>query len=180
MHQHTSVYQHKGTCLSPLVPAKACHMAKRRVRYGTRCHMLGPESPEAVLPDRALYLPTFSHLLDCQKKDFCLARARARALSLSLSLSLSRFLSHSLSSSRAHIRTQTHSRIHLYKKVSACTSTQVYISVKCACNSTQVCIRACVCAFEPACVYVRPRVREHTHSTARNITDGRTDGRTDG
>ena len=109
-----------------------------------------------------------------------LARARARALSLSLSLSLSRFLSHSLSSSRAHIRTQTHSRIHLYKKVSACTSTQVYISVKCACNSTQVCIRACVCAFEPACVYVRPRVREHTHSTARNITDGRTDGRTDG
>ena len=74
----------------------------------------------------------------------------------------------------------SHSRIHMYKKVSACTSTQVYISVKCACNSTQVCIRACVCAFEPACVYVRPRVREHTHSTARNITDGRTDGRTDG
>ena len=25
--------------------------------------MLGPERPEAVLPDRALYLPTFSQLL---------------------------------------------------------------------------------------------------------------------
>ena len=31
--------------------------------YSTRCQMLGPERPEAMLPDRALYLPTFSHLL---------------------------------------------------------------------------------------------------------------------
>ena len=39
--------------------------------------MLGPERPEAVLPDRVLYLPTFSHLLIVNK-----------LLSLSLSLSL--------------------------------------------------------------------------------------------
>ena len=31
--------------------------------YSTRRHMLGPERPEAVLPDRAFYLPTLSHLL---------------------------------------------------------------------------------------------------------------------
>jgi hypothetical protein len=29
--------------------------------------MLGPERPEAVSPDRALYLPTFSHLLIVNK-----------------------------------------------------------------------------------------------------------------
>jgi hypothetical protein len=28
----------------------------------TRCHILGRECPEAVLPDRALSLVTFSHL----------------------------------------------------------------------------------------------------------------------
>ena len=33
----------------------------------TRRHMLGPERPEAVSPDRALYLPTFSHLLIVNK-----------------------------------------------------------------------------------------------------------------
>ena len=40
--------------------------------------MLEPERPEAVSPDRALYLPTFSHLLIVSK-----------LLSLYLSLSLS-------------------------------------------------------------------------------------------
>ena len=45
-------------------------MAKRRVG-------LEPERPEAVLPDRALYLQTFSHLLIVNE-----------LLSLSLSLSL--------------------------------------------------------------------------------------------
>jgi hypothetical protein len=40
--------------------------------------MLGPESPEAVSPDRALCLPIFSHLLIVNK-----------LISLSLSLSLS-------------------------------------------------------------------------------------------
>jgi hypothetical protein len=46
-----------------LVLAKACHMAKRRLGYSTRRHMLEPVRPEAVLPDRALYLPTLSHFL---------------------------------------------------------------------------------------------------------------------
>ena len=35
--------------------------------YRTRCHMLGRECPEAVLPDRALYLPTLSHLMIVNK-----------------------------------------------------------------------------------------------------------------
>ena len=39
--------------------------------------MLGPERAETVLPDRALFLPTFSHLLNVNK------------ISLALSLSLS-------------------------------------------------------------------------------------------
>ena len=30
---------------------------------GFRCQMLGRECPEAVLPDRALHLPTLSQLL---------------------------------------------------------------------------------------------------------------------
>ena len=44
------------------------------------CHVLGPERPEAVLPDRALYLQTFSHLLIVNK---LLSRACASALFLS-------------------------------------------------------------------------------------------------
>jgi hypothetical protein len=40
----------------------------------TRCHMLGRERPEAVLPVRALYLPTFSHFLIVNKTS--LSRAR--------------------------------------------------------------------------------------------------------
>ena len=52
-------------------------MAKRRVGYSTRRHMLEPVRPEAVLPDRALCLPSFSHFFIVNKT------------SLSLSLSLS-------------------------------------------------------------------------------------------
>jgi hypothetical protein len=37
-------------------------MSSHQHRLPSR-HMLGPERPEAVLPDRALYLPTFSQLL---------------------------------------------------------------------------------------------------------------------
>ena len=33
----------------------------------TRCPMLGPERPEAVLPARALHLTTFSHLFIVNK-----------------------------------------------------------------------------------------------------------------
>ena len=58
-----------GDGLGPLVCCrKACHKAKRRVGDSTRRQMLGPERPEAVLPDRALYLPTFSHLLIVNKQ----------------------------------------------------------------------------------------------------------------
>ena len=42
---------------------QACHRPNGEWGYSTRCHMLGRECPEAVLPDRALYLTTFSHLL---------------------------------------------------------------------------------------------------------------------
>jgi hypothetical protein len=38
-------------------------LAKRGVGSSTRCHMLGSKCPEAVLRDKVLYLPTFSHLL---------------------------------------------------------------------------------------------------------------------
>ena len=43
--------------------------------------MLGPEGPEAVLPDRALYLQTFSHLLIVNKllsDSFSLSSSAAR------------------------------------------------------------------------------------------------------
>jgi hypothetical protein len=36
-------------------------------RYSTCRHMLEPERPEAVLPDRALCLPTLSHFLIVNK-----------------------------------------------------------------------------------------------------------------
>jgi hypothetical protein len=72
--------------------AKACHVAKRRVgvQYSRSCD--GPVRPEAVLPDRALCLPTFSHFLIVNKT--------------SLSLSLTLCLSHSLSFLAAYQRKQ--------------------------------------------------------------------------
>jgi hypothetical protein len=50
--------------------------------YSTRRQILGPERPEAVLPDKAFYLPTLSHLLIVNKP-----------LSLSLSFSLAQLSS---------------------------------------------------------------------------------------
>jgi hypothetical protein len=55
--------------------------------------MLGPERPGAVLPDRALYLPTFSHFLIVNKTSRTLSLSRA--LSLSISLALARSLARS-------------------------------------------------------------------------------------
>jgi hypothetical protein len=46
---------------------QACHVAERRMGYSTRRHMLGPACPEALLPDRELYLPSFSHFLIVNK-----------------------------------------------------------------------------------------------------------------
>jgi hypothetical protein len=57
-------------------------------RYSTRRHMLEPDRPEAVRPDRALCLPTFSDFLIVNKL-LSLARARARAPALWARLSRS-------------------------------------------------------------------------------------------
>ena len=64
----------------PYPPAKAGHMAKRRVGVKYSPSMLEPVRPGAVSPDRALCLPTFSHLLIVNKT--------------SLSLSLDAFIAH--------------------------------------------------------------------------------------
>ena len=50
--------------------------------------MLEPVRPEAVLPDRALCLPTFSHFLIVNKTSLSLSLSLSLS-SLSLSLSLS-------------------------------------------------------------------------------------------
>ena len=47
---------------------QACHtLPNEEWGYSTRRHMLEPMRPEAVLPDRALCLPTFSHFLIVNK-----------------------------------------------------------------------------------------------------------------
>ena len=46
-----------GRALVP-VPAGRATWPNGEWGYSTRCHMLDPERPEAVLPYRALYLPT--------------------------------------------------------------------------------------------------------------------------
>jgi hypothetical protein len=49
--------------LSPLiVPQRRARWPSGEWGYSTRRHMLEPVRPEAVLPDRTLYLPTFSHI----------------------------------------------------------------------------------------------------------------------
>ena len=59
------------------------HISQDLAKRSTRCHMLAPERPEAVLPDRALYLPTFSHLLIVHKDlEISLSLSLACALSL--------------------------------------------------------------------------------------------------
>jgi len=49
-------------CLLPLLP-----LLLLLLLYSTRRHMLEPVRPEAVFPDRALCLPTFSHFLIVNK-----------------------------------------------------------------------------------------------------------------
>jgi hypothetical protein len=48
----------KDRCLSPPVSARRATWLNGESRYSTRCRMLGPERPEAVLSEMALYLPT--------------------------------------------------------------------------------------------------------------------------
>ena len=69
--------------LSIYPPAKAGHMAKRRVGVEYSPSMLEPVHPGAVLPDRALCLPTFTHFLIVNKTSLSLSR--------SLSVSLKHF-----------------------------------------------------------------------------------------
>jgi hypothetical protein len=61
---------------------KAGHMAKRRVGIEYSPSTLEPVRPGAASPDRALYLPTFSHFVIVIKTSFSLF------LSLSLSVTL--------------------------------------------------------------------------------------------
>jgi hypothetical protein len=67
----------------PFVRQDVPHGQNGEWGYSTRRHMLEPVRPEAVLLDRALCLPTFSHLLIVHKTSLSLS------LSVSLSLSLS-------------------------------------------------------------------------------------------
>jgi hypothetical protein len=53
------------------------------------CQVLEPVRAEAVLPDRALCLPTFSHFLIVNKTSLSLSLSFSLSLSLSLSLCLS-------------------------------------------------------------------------------------------
>ena len=74
----------KPPCVYP--PAKAGHMAmaQRRVGIEYSPSMLEPVRPEAVLPDRALCLPTFSHLLIVNPTSLSLSLCTSHSLSLSL------------------------------------------------------------------------------------------------
>jgi hypothetical protein len=44
----------------------ACHKAKQRVGISTRRHCWATSAKRRCHPQEALYLPTFSHLFDCQ------------------------------------------------------------------------------------------------------------------
>ena len=57
----------RGTFVCAQTPQRCATWPNGEWGYSNRCHMLGRECPEAVLPDRALYLPTLSHLLIVNK-----------------------------------------------------------------------------------------------------------------
>ena len=61
--------------LLDLVSAQAYHMAKQRVGVEHSPSVLEPVRGEAVLPDRVLYLPTFSHFLIVNKTSLSLLRS---------------------------------------------------------------------------------------------------------
>jgi hypothetical protein len=68
-------------------------MAKRRVGVEYSPSMLKHVRPGAVSPDRALYLPTFSHFVTVYKTSLSLSLSLSLCLRLSISLSLSLSLS---------------------------------------------------------------------------------------
>ncbi len=65
------------------MPARRATWPNGEWGYNTRRHMLEPVRPEAVLPDMALCLPSFSHFLIVNKTSLSLS-----LLSISLSISL--------------------------------------------------------------------------------------------
>jgi hypothetical protein len=78
--------QHHLRDLSPLVSAQACHMAKRRVGVEYSPSLLEPVRPGAVLPDRPLCLPTFSHFLIVNQTSLSLTHTHTHSLTLTLTL----------------------------------------------------------------------------------------------
>ena len=74
---------------APLCPPRRATWPNGEWGYSTRRHMLEPVRPEAVLPDRALCLPNFSHVFIVNKT----FNSLSLSLSLSLALSLARALS---------------------------------------------------------------------------------------
>jgi len=117
-------------------------------------------SLSAVLPDRALYFPTFSHLLIVNKLLSLSARRRhcrhARA-GLSLSLSLSLVHTHTYTNTHTHAHAHTH------------TNTQTQSTYLCMCVYVCVCVCVCVCLYTyiyvPTymCVCVCVCVSTHIH-----------------
>jgi len=63
----TDRWRSEPPCVYP--PAQAGHMAKQRVGVEYSPSMLEPVRPGAVSPDRALYLPTFSHSVVVNKTE---------------------------------------------------------------------------------------------------------------
>jgi hypothetical protein len=66
----TDRWRSEPPCVYP--PAKAGHMAKRRVGVEYSPPMLEPVRPGAASPDRALSLPTFSHFVIVNKTSLSL------------------------------------------------------------------------------------------------------------
>jgi hypothetical protein len=77
-------------------PPCVCQVARRATwpngewGYSTRRHMLEPLRPEAVLPDRALCLPTFSHFLIVNKTSLSLPPSLSLPLLFSLGWQVTR------------------------------------------------------------------------------------------
>jgi hypothetical protein len=94
----TDRWRSEPHCVYP--PAKAGHMAKRRVGVAYSPSMLELVRSGAVSPDRALCLPTFSHFVIVNRT----------SLSLSLSLSLPIAVRTGEGDSGGHVLRETTSR----------------------------------------------------------------------
>ena len=119
--------------------------------YSTRRHMLELVRPEAVLPDRALCLTTFSHF-------WLSINLLSHSLTLSLSLvSLSRSLSlfplslrHTTQHSNTHCHTCTLSHVRV------CTRGRVDSGGKRAPETTSRYLQVCKRPLSPTCSLSRP------------------------